>query len=154
MVETTMNQLIEWVAWFNFSPSEKLPKFKLYKSEPPTKERAEIDVMTSKLGIKLTKAYFARTYGYNDDEFEIGQPVQDLAASTQGNVAGAIPTGQEPREDDGTMSMQNIVAQPANSLSPADAAKITEAGIETKDAASNEDTAAAIAKSQAKGNQY
>ena len=53
MIETSMNQLIEWIAWYNFSPGAKLPKFKLYKSEPPTKERAEIDTMTSKMGVKL-----------------------------------------------------------------------------------------------------
>ena len=106
MVETSMNQLIEWVAWYNFPAGAKLPKFKLYKSEPPTKERAEIDTMMSKLGVKLTKAYFARTYGYNEDEFEIGAPVQDLQPGVKGNVAGAIPGDQEPKPDDGTMSGQ------------------------------------------------
>ena len=154
MIETTMNQLIEWIAWYNFSPSTKLPKFKLYKSEPPTVDRANIDLMMSKLGVKLNKAYFARTYGYNEDEFEIGQPVQTLSTGSKGNVAGAIPDGQEPKEDDGTMSMQQAGQSEQGGISSGDSKKITEAGIETKDAASNEDTLEAILHAQAKGYQY
>jgi broad specificity phosphatase PhoE len=154
MIETSMNQLIEWVCWYDFGTTEKLPKFKLYKSEPPTVDRANIDLMMSKLGVKLTKSYFSRTYGYNDDEFEIGQPVQTLSTGSKGNVAGAIPEGQEPREDDGTKSMQQVGQQGSDGMSSATSGAITEAGIETKDVASNEDTLAAILHAQAQGYQY
>ena len=138
MLEATMNQLIEWIAWFNCPIGIKLPKFRMYKSEPPTKERAEIDIMISKLGIKLNKAYYARTYGLNDDEFEVGAPVQTLTPGAKGDVAGALPDGQEP-----------AVSKPddSNGMSKS----VTEATIETKDQVSNSQTNAAIIKQQGKG---
>lgn len=71
MIESTFNQLIEWIAWYNFPADINLPKFKLYRSEPPTKERAEIDTMCAAMGVKLKKEYFARTYGYNEEEFDL-----------------------------------------------------------------------------------
>lgn len=141
MLEASMNQLIEWIAWYNFPPQSTLPKFRLYKSEPPTKDRAEIDVMLSKLGLKLNKAYFARTYGLNDDEFEIGAPIQDLQPGAKGNVAGAV---EEAQPQDETTTTQLATASE-------DDKEITEEGIETKDQSTNTQTEEAIVKMQGKG---
>lgn len=74
MVEATYNQLIEWVAWYNYPADTPLPRFKLYKSEPPTKERAEIDTLIGSLGVKFNKEYFSRSYGLNEEEFEMTVP--------------------------------------------------------------------------------
>jgi len=138
MIETSMNQLIEWIAWYNFTPTTNLPKFKLYKSDPPTQERANIDIMLSKMGIRFKKAYIGRTYGINDDEFDISTPQPLLTPGTAGPLVGAEPTTC-PVED---------------GLSDADTEAITESGIETKDTSSNEDTLASIEKAQSKGYQY
>jgi broad specificity phosphatase PhoE/phage gp29-like protein len=137
MIEESLNQLIEWIAWYNWGNVDTLPKFRLYKNYPPTKERAEIDVMISKLGVKLSKSYFARTYGLNQDEFEIGAPQPDLNTGIKGAVAGAV--------DEPTEQKSDTIAPSASS------SDITEAGIEAKDQASNSPTTDAILKIQGKG---
>ena len=157
MVEVTMDQLIEWIAWYNWPAADKLPKFRLYKSEPPTKDRAEIDVMLSKLGVKLNKEYFARTYGLNSEEFEIGAPVQDLSTGLKGAVSGAepsVPVAKVPSQVTKPGQEQMTVTKNDNALSGPDAKTITETGIMAKDVAKNEQTTDAYKRSQAKGGAY
>ena len=133
MVEASFNQLIEWIAWFNFPSDMDLPKFKLYKSEPPTKERAEIDTMTTAMGVKLKKEYYSRTYGYNDEEFDLVEP-QATAVTIGGQE---VPVK---KSTDGSMS-----------IGPEDAKIIQDASIETKDQASNSQTKEAVISQQKKG---
>ena len=135
MIEECFNTLVDWISWYNM-PSEILPKFRMYKHEPPTKDRAEIDVMLSKIGVKVNKAYIMRTYGLNDDEFEIGPPVQDLTANAAGNVAGAEETAEKPAAKTGTI------------------AAVQKTGMEAKEPAINKSTTDSISKNQARGSPY
>ena len=93
MIEESMNQLIEWVCWYNFGSGIALPKFRMYKSEPATLERAQIDqILQSNLGVKFSKEYITRTYGVNDDEFELAIPVapeQELTDVEGGQIRTA-----------------------------------------------------------------
>ena len=68
----------------------------------------------------------------------MSKPIQDMMAGTAGNVAGAIQGDAEPKPDDGKKTGERTEA-------------ITETGIETKDAASNNDTKNAMVKAQKKG---
>jgi len=138
MIENAWNTLIEWISWYNF-PSDVLPKFTMYKDAPPTKERAEIDVMTSKLGVKLNKTYFARTYGYNENEFEIEQPVQELAPGVKGDVTGAEETAVTEKK-----ARPKIAA----------AGQIQSTGMEAKEPAINKSTTESIIKNQQRGYSY
>jgi hypothetical protein len=132
MIEGAFNQLIEWIAWYNFGTSGKdLPKFKLYKNTPPTKERAEIDIMLAKIGVKFKKEYIVRTYGVNDDEFDLGEPQAELSTGMKGDVAGAI--------DDGPSGISN-----------AQASSITKKTAGAKEPSSNESTNKAFAPTPGK----
>jgi phage gp29-like protein len=112
MMEGMFNQLIEWIAWFNFGTSSKeLPKFKLYKNQPPTKERADIDIMLAKIGVKFKKSYIIRTYGVNDDEFDLQDPQQDL---NPGVVAGA----EESPENIGDAQAKTIIEKTSQAKEP------------------------------------
>jgi phage gp29-like protein len=133
MVEATFNQLIEWIAWFNFPADMDLPKFKLYKSEPPTLERAQIDQATTGMGVKLKKEYFARTYGYNEEEFDLIDP-QPTSVTIGGEE---VPVK---KSTDGSLS-----------IGPDDAKTIQDATIETKDQVSNSQSKDAVVKAQGKG---
>ena len=171
MIEESFNQLIEWIAWYNYPSVEQLPKFRLYKNYPPTMERANIDVMISKLGVKLSKGYFCRTYGLNSDEFDIGAPMPELGEGSTGPVAGAVKeanpdqdlketvmsAGQkqiQQLQNEHGLKIQGIAKAagiPKSGLSPETGVQITEAGIEAKDPASNSPTTSAISKMQKKG---
>jgi phage gp29-like protein len=137
MIEASMNQLIEWIVWYNFNPNSTLPKFRLYKDEKPGKDQATMDIMLAKLGVQFDKSYFERRYGLNENEFVLGQPIQDLGPGIQGSVASAITEDDE--EDN---------------LSNADVKEISTAGIEAKDVTSNSQTKLAVERSQAKGYPY
>ena len=139
MIERSMDQLIEWIAWYNFGAKISLPKFKLYKNEPPTMDRSDIDLNLAKLGIKFNKAYISRTYGINEDEFEFGQPLM----TGKGGEPGAGGTPQQPA---GVENADDTVQ-----ISDSDAGKIQNAGIEAKDQATNSQTEKAISNMQSKG---
>jgi hypothetical protein len=146
MVEATFNQLIEWVYWYNFNTNEPLPKFKLHKSEPATEERAGIDLICAQMGVKFNKEYFARVYGYNHEDFEIGEPP---ASKLSGSLpAGGIPTEVDP---DG-LALQNDLPTKGKDSDP-DTEEL-DIGIESKEAASNPATKQAILRAQAKGYPY
>jgi len=141
MIESSMNQLIEWVAWFYFGANINLPKFKLYKNEPPTLDRSQIDINLAKMGIKFNKAYISRTYGINEDEFEFGAPLQ---VTGKGGDLGA--TGGAPQAPAGVEN-----ADDTTGVSDADADAIQTSTIEAKDQSSNTQTQKAIAHMQSKG---
>lgn len=127
MVENSFNQLISWIAWYNFPAGVELPKFRLYKIEPATKEKADTDVILAKMGVKFTKDYFARIYQLNEEDFEMGEPVQDLNAGMQSKVV-----------ESGIASKSG--ASPG--LSTADATKVQDATNESNDQTVNTKTKA------------
>ena len=149
MIEESFNQVIGWICWYNFNVSGKLPLFKLYKHDPADKDRAEIDVMTSKLGVKLKKEYFVRVYGYNENEFDIGEPVQDLAVGEKGEVAGAEEEGIKPKTG----------VRPKPEATPLQkAAKLQKQSIDalvnSQDQSTNNDTLSSVERAQKKGYSY
>jgi len=140
MIESSMNQLIEWVCYYNYGANISLPQFKLYKNEPPTLDRSNIDINLSKMGIKFNKAYISRTYGINEDEFEFGVPLTVVGKPGDPNMppqAGADQTREATETGEG--------------VTDADANAIQEKGIEAKDSASNTQTSEAIGRMQSKG---
>lgn len=122
MIETTWNQLIEWICWYNFPHGIEFPKFKLYKNYPPSKEQAEIMVMMAKMGVKFKKEYFQRTLGIPENEFDLGEPVQEMNPGMKGNIVGA--SGQGDGKEMTTKNNEDI----------------QDKGIEAKDASSNNQT--------------
>ena len=143
MVETSMNQLIEWICWYNWPATTDLPKFRLYKSEPPTKERADIDTALKAMGVTFKKEYFTRTYGLDEEEFDLAEPVQMQTVVGPDGLPKQVP-----------MPGAGAVVGTDGQLDASTTQTITDEGIETKDVSSNSQTKQAIAKSQAKGSNY
>jgi phage gp29-like protein len=138
MIENAWNQLIEWISWYNY-PTDRLPKFRMYKHDPPTKERAEIDTMLCQnIGVKFDKKYIQRTYGLNDDEFEMGAPM-----AKKGPLGTTEPTGPTGTDKDAGGETPSKVDDAVQSV-----------GIEAKDASTNKSTVDSIAKNQARGSPY
>ena len=81
-METTFNQLIEWVVEINFGDVAR-PKFVLFENEESgTRERAERDKMMVDAGAKFTNQYWQRTYGLRE-----GDLVEDVQATPEAKAA-------------------------------------------------------------------
>jgi len=79
LVESVINQLIQWVYEINFS-REDVPKFELYEPEDVDLTLAQRDKILYDTGVKFTKEYFIKTYGLEDEDFDIREdiiPVQN-----------------------------------------------------------------------------
>lgn len=75
LVEKTLNQLIQWIYEINFSPQQDIPTFEMYEEEDVDLTLSQRDKILSETGIKFTKEYFKKTYGFDDEDFEIqGEP--------------------------------------------------------------------------------
>lgn len=71
LVESVFNTLIRWIYEINFSAGD-MPVFSMYEEEDVDKTLAERDEILSRTGIKFTKKYYMREYGFNEDDIEIG----------------------------------------------------------------------------------
>lgn len=88
LVENTVNKLFKLINEINFNDTD-CPTFELYAQEDVDKSLAERDKMLSDTGVRFTKGYFIRTYGFKDDEIEIKEPqtdVQPFASSKNGTI--------------------------------------------------------------------
>lgn len=133
MIETSMNQLIEWIVWYNYNSVDAMPKFVLYADEEPTKERVDIDIGLAKMGVKFKSAYFEKMYKLTENDFELGEPVPTLTTGIGGEVATPV------------------LESDTQKVSSKDANDIKDVGIEIKDQASNEPTSDSVLRAQKKG---
>ncbi|MDH3975520.1 MAG: DUF935 domain-containing protein [Deltaproteobacteria bacterium] len=75
LVKNSMNRIAEIYAAVN-APGVEPPEFFWFEEEDPKKEFAERDKTVSETGVKFTKEYYVRRYGYKEDEFEISTTPQ------------------------------------------------------------------------------
>ena len=74
LVEKALNQLIGWIVELNFGQVEK-PIFTLWQEEDVDKNLAERDQILAAAGVRFTKTYFRKAYGFNEDDIEIPEPI-------------------------------------------------------------------------------
>jgi len=70
LVSKTLNQLIKFINILNFN-DDIMPVFEFETPEDLNTEKAERDNKVGSLGVKFTKQYICRTYGYQEDDIEI-----------------------------------------------------------------------------------
>ena len=74
LVEKTINQLIQWIYEINFANAE-VPVFELYEPEDVDLTLAQRDKILSDTGVKFTKEYFIKTYGLEEEDFDIREDI-------------------------------------------------------------------------------
>jgi len=70
LVENTHNKLIRWIAEINFGIDTDLPKFEMFEEEDVDLDLAQRDKILKDTGVKFTKSYIMRTYGFEEDDIE------------------------------------------------------------------------------------
>jgi phage gp29-like protein len=73
IVERTLNQLIRWIYDYNFSRSSNIPVFSMYEEEDVDLTLAQRDKILSDAGVKFTKKYLMKTYGFEEDDIELAE---------------------------------------------------------------------------------
>lgn len=70
LVESVINQLIRWIYEINFS-NAVVPVFEMFAPEDVDLTLAQRDKILYDTGVKFTKEYFIKTYGLEDEDFDI-----------------------------------------------------------------------------------
>jgi len=70
LVEKTINQLLQWIYEINFT-NQDVPVFEMYQEEDVDLTLAQRDKIISECGVKFTKEYFIKAFGYDAEDFEI-----------------------------------------------------------------------------------
>jgi len=70
LVENTINQLIRWIYELNFNSSD-IPTFEMYEPENVDLTLAQRDKILSDTGVRFTKEYFIKNYGFEEEDIEI-----------------------------------------------------------------------------------
>ena len=100
IVENTINQLIQWIYEINF-PNAEVPIFELYQEEDVDLALAQRDKILFDSGVKFTKEYFIKTYGFEEEDIEIREDVILPTAMSQYSQFNEEPTieGQKQIDD-------------------------------------------------------
>jgi len=102
LVCTTMNQLIRWIFELNWGTGE-LPEFSLWEEEDVDLPQAQRDekltaaLLTS--GLKLSRAYFLRTYNLEEDDLEeLGPGTGDQGSGKANDFAEGAISASDPAD--------------------------------------------------------
>ena len=120
LVEQTINQLIQWIYEINFSNAE-IPVFELYQEEDVDLALAQRDKILFDSGVKFTKEYFIKTYGFDEEDIEIKEDVLPTATPnfSEFKEEPQIVQGQKQIEDlFKFLSETELSKQAQNMLSP------------------------------------
>lgn len=67
LVESQFNIILSWIHELNFGEGES-PEFELYIEEEVDQARADRDTKINAMGVKFTKEYFMKAYGYDEND--------------------------------------------------------------------------------------
>lgn len=118
LVESVINQLIQWIYEINFTNAE-VPNFELYAHEDVDLTLAQRDKILSDTGIKFSKEYFIKTYGLNEEDFDIREdyfPIQQPQFKEFKEVKEPVIEGQEQIEHLMTFISENRLNEQSKSI--------------------------------------
>lgn len=98
LVEATINHLIGIIDTLNFN-SPALPKFEMYEEEDVDTVLAERDKTLTDQGVRFTKTYYTKTYGFDDNDLEVVDITQNNTNNTS-NFADGSDSSEIKTKDD------------------------------------------------------
>lgn len=120
LCETQFNILLKWIHEFNFVDGVA-PEFEFYSEINADKTVAERDKILSETGVKFTKKYYIKTYGLDEDDFELSDTV---STETEKTTEFSEQTKREQNKSD--IKQQEMLDELMNNLSEDDLEKIIE----------------------------
>lgn len=100
LVEAAMNQLLRWVVDLNEGEAAPAPKFELYEQEEVDQDQAKRDETLSRAGLRLSRAYWMRTYDLEESDIDAAPPAPPAAvakvAKSADNAVFSEPTTPDP----------------------------------------------------------
>jgi len=96
IVEDTMNTLIDWICEYNFAERSERPRFIMYEEEDVDLDQATRDKTLQEGSggrVRLTKAYYVKTYGFDEEDIDVVEPQQPPAVPPQGPGSGGQGPG-------------------------------------------------------------
>lgn len=87
LVEAAMNQLLRWVVDLNEGEAAPAPKFELYEQEEVDQEQAKRDETLSRAGLRLSRAYWMRTYDLEEGDIDVAPPAPPAPSAAVAKVA-------------------------------------------------------------------
>jgi len=97
LVEKTLNELISWIVEINFG-NQTPPQFILYQEEEVDKTLAERDQILTNTGLRFTKEYYMKTYGFEENDIEISGEQPGTTPIAMQEFASAIQKRQNPQQ--------------------------------------------------------
>jgi len=82
-------QLLQWIYEINFT-NQDAPVFEMYQEEDVDLTLAQRDKIISECGVKFTKEYFIKAFGYDAEDFDIHAEFQGSTPFCQEILAGCI----------------------------------------------------------------
>ena len=79
LAESVINELIRWIYEINYNNND-IPVFEMYAPEEVDFTLAQRDKILYDTGVKFTKEYFIKSYGLEEDDFEIRENTMSTAA--------------------------------------------------------------------------
>ncbi|URL01251.1 DUF935 domain-containing protein [Avibacterium sp. 20-126] len=82
IIEATFNQLLQWIVKHNFIV-EQLPTFEFYQQEEINTAQVERDTKLHSMGVRFSKEYFQREYGFEEGDIEVQVDEQSAVKNPQ-----------------------------------------------------------------------
>ena len=114
LVEEQFKILFRWIADLNFGSDEDAPEFEFYTEEEIDQARADRDTKLHGMGVRFTKNYMQKAYGFDKDDFEI------VETSAMPSMQFSEPTDLNFSEKSTIAENQNIIDEFINSFSDED----------------------------------
>lgn len=94
LVEKEFNKLLKWVHEINFGDNDA-PSLELYAEEDVDKALAERDSILNSTGVKFTKQYYMKAYGFSEEDIIVdNQQDNDIKDFAENNKKGKNFTKQ------------------------------------------------------------
>ncbi len=119
VVERTLNQLIHWIYEINFNEKD-IPSFELYEEEDVDLTLSQRDKTLADTGVKFTKEYFMKTYGFENEDIEVPEiePVKDKEPAFSNFKESQFPDQQAIDDFIGSFSDEELQKQAEKLLKP------------------------------------
>lgn len=110
MLEETLSRLLQWICHYNFDV-ELLPKFEFYEQEEINTDQVERDEKLYGLGVRFSKQYLERVYGFEEGDIELAQMQQEQAVENGEKIANFAEFEPTPNRVEQAIDQMGELAQ-------------------------------------------